>query len=333
MLNENEEVMKLVLDGREKYPNVRVIEVEQADLEHNLTIAGYEEYEEELQTFRVSEKARIVSAGEEIQIAPFNRQFGSKTLGQRALTIFAGPAMNFILAFVIFVIIGLVQGIPVDKPMVGKVMKDSVAEQAGLKQDDTIQAIDGKDTNTWKDVVTIVREHPNKEITLHVKRDSEQLNVKVTPSADKEGKEEVGRIGVYSPVEKSILGSIKSGFEQTYTWTKLIFDSLVKLVTGQFSINDLSGPVGIYNLTDQVVDYGFIRVLSLAAVLSINLGLFNLLPVPALDGGRLFFFLIEALRGKPIDRQKEGMVHFIGFALLMLLMLVVTWNDIRRFFL
>ncbi|MBC6971921.1 RIP metalloprotease RseP [Bacillus sp. Xin] len=333
VLNENEEVMKLVLDGREKYPNVRVIEVEQADLENNLTISGYEEYEEELQTFRVSEKARIVSAGEEIQIAPFNRQFGSKTLGQRALTIFAGPAMNFILAFVIFVIIGLVQGIPVDKPMIGKVMKDSVAEQAGLKQDDMIQAINGKDTNTWNDVVTIVREHPNKEITLHVKRDSEQFNVKVTPSADTEGKEKVGRIGVYSPVEKSIFGSIKSGFEQTYTWTKLIFDSLVKLVTGQFSINDLSGPVGIYNLTDQVVDYGVIRVLSLAAVLSINLGLFNLLPVPALDGGRLFFFLIEALRGKPIDRQKEGMVHFIGFALLMLLMLVVTWNDIRKFFL
>ncbi len=333
VLNENEEVMKLVLEGREKYPNVRVIEVEQADLEKNLTISGYEEYEEELQTFRVSEKARIVSAGEEIQIAPFNRQFGSKTLGQRALTIFAGPAMNFILAFVIFVIIGLVQGIPVDKPMIGKVMKDSVAEQAGLKQDDMIQAINGKDTNTWNDVVTIVREHPNKEITLHVKRDSEQFNVKVTPSADTEGKEKVGRIGVYSPVEKSIFGSIKSGFEQTYTWTKLIFDSLVKLVTGQFSINDLSGPVGIYNLTDQVVDYGVIRVLSLAAVLSINLGLFNLLPVPALDGGRLFFFLIEALRGKPIDRQKEGMVHFIGFALLMLLMLVVTWNDIRKFFL
>ena len=79
----------------------------------------------------------------------------------------------------------------------------------------------------------------------------------------------------------------------------------MKLVTGQFSINELSGPVGIYNLTDQVVDYGFTRVLNLAAVLSINLGLFNLLPVPALDGGRLFFFLIEALRGKPIDRQKK----------------------------
>lgn len=333
VLNEKDEVVKLVFDGYEKYPNVRVIEVEQADLEHNLTISGYEEYEEELQTFRVNEKARIITAGEEIQIAPYNRQFGSKKLGQRALTIFAGPAMNFILAFVIFVILGFVQGVPIDKPTVGKVMDNSAAQQAGLKENDTIQAIDGKNTSTWKDVVTIVRENPNKEITLQVKRDNEQFNVKVTPTLDKEGKDEVGRIGVYSPVEKTVMGSIKSGFEQTYQWTKLIFESLVKLVTGQFSINELSGPVGIYNLTDQVVDYGFTRVLSLAAVLSINLGLFNLLPVPALDGGRLFFFLIEALRGKPIDRQKEGMVHFIGFALLMLLMLVVTWNDIRKFFL
>lgn len=241
--------------------------------------------------------------------------------------------MNFILAFVIFVILGFVQGVPIDKPMVGKVMDNSAAQQAGLKENDTIQAIDGKNTSTWKDVVDIVRENPDKEITLQVKRDNEQFNVKVTPTLDKEGKDEVGRIGVYSPVEKTVMGSIKSGFEQTYQWTKLIFESLVKLVTGQFSINELSGPVGIYNLTDQVVDYGFTRVLSLAAVLSINLGLFNLLPVPALDGGSLFFFLIEALRGKPIDRQKEGMVHFIGFALLMLLMLVVTWNDIRKFFL
>ena len=110
------------------------------------------------------------------------------------------------------------------------------------------------------------------------------------------------------------------------------FESLVKLVTGQFSINELSGPVGIYNLTSSCRLWVY-ACTKFSAVLSINLGLFNLLPVPALDGGRLFFFLIEALRGKPIDRQKEGMVHFIGFALLMLLMLVVTWNDIRKFFL
>ncbi|MDC2864708.1 RIP metalloprotease RseP [Bacillus sp. BP-3] len=333
VLNEKEEVTKIVLDNREKYPNVRVVEVEQADLEHKLTISGYEEYEEELQTFRVHEKAHCISAGEETQIAPFNRQFGSKTLGQRALAIFAGPAMNFVLAFVIFVIIGFVQGIPVDKSMIGKVVSGSVAEKAGLHEDDIITSINNKPTNSWKDVTSIVRENPGKEITMGVTRDSKKVTIQVTPAAEKEGEVTVGRLGVQSPVEKSVLGSIKLGFEETYRWTKLIFVSLIQLVTGHFSINDLSGPVGIYNLTDQVVEYGTIRVMSLAAVLSINLGLFNLLPVPALDGGRLFFFLIEALRGKPIDRQKEGMVHFIGFALLMLLMLVVTWNDIRKFFL
>ncbi|WP_242219485.1 RIP metalloprotease RseP [Bacillus cereus group sp. BfR-BA-01380] len=333
VLNEKEEVTKIVLDNREKYPNVRVIEVEQADLEHKLIISGYEEYEEELQTFRVHEKAHCVSAGEETQIAPFNRQFGSKTLGQRALAIFAGPAMNFVLAFVIFIVIGLIQGIPVDKSMIGKVMPNSIAEKVGLHEGDKITSINQQPTNSWKDITNIVRENPGKEITMDITRDSKKMTIQVTPATEKEGNVTVGKLGVQSPVEKSVLGSIKSGFEETCRWTKLIFGSLIQLVTGHFSINDLSGPVGIYNLTDKVVEYGTIRVLSLAAVLSINLGLFNLLPVPALDGGRLFFFLIEALRGKPIDRQKEGMVHFIGFALLMLLMLVVTWNDIRKFFL
>jgi regulator of sigma E protease len=108
---------------------------------------------------------------------------------------------------------------------------------------------------------------------------------------------------------------------------------LGQLVTGQFSIDMLSGPVGIYASTDTVVQSGIYYVMKWAAILSINLGIMNLLPIPALDGGRLMFFAVEAVRGKPIDRHKEGMVHFIGFALLMLLMLVVTWNDIQRFFL
>lgn len=333
VFNESEEVIKLVLDNHEKYPNVRIIEVEEADLEHKLTISGYEEYEEELQMFRVHEKAKYVSNGEEMQIAPFHKQFGSKTVGQRALAIFAGPAMNFILAFVIFVLIGLIQGIPVDEPTIGKVLPDSVAEQAGLQENDEIRTINNEPTDSWKDVTSIVRQHPDQEITMDVKRDDELLSIKVTPAAAKEGDETVGRIGVQAPVERSVLGSIQSGFEQTYEWTKLILISIGQLITGQFSIDDLSGPVGIYNLTDQVAEAGVISLLSLTAVLSVNLGLFNLLPFPALDGGRLLFFLFEAVRGKPIDRQKESMVHFIGFALLMLLMLVVTWNDIRKFFL
>ena len=104
------------------------------------------------------------------------------------------------------------------------------------------------------------------------------------------------------------------------------------LVTGQFTIDALSGPVGIYKATEEVAKFGIYSLMNWAAILSINLGIMNLLPLPALDGGRLLFFLFEAIRGKPIDKQKEGMVHFVGIVLLMLLMLVVTWNDIQRFF-
>ncbi len=104
------------------------------------------------------------------------------------------------------------------------------------------------------------------------------------------------------------------------------------LVTGQFTIDALSGPVGIYKTTEEVAQYGIFTLMSWAGMLSINLGIMNLLPLPALDGGRLMFFVLEALRGKPVDKQKEGMVHFVGIMLLMLLMIVVTWNDIQRFF-
>ncbi len=103
-------------------------------------------------------------------------------------------------------------------------------------------------------------------------------------------------------------------------------------MTGVVGVDQLSGPVGIVKMTDQVADSGFSMLLTWTALLSVNLAVFNLLPLPALDGGRLLFLFLEALRGKPVDPQKEGLVHFVGFALLMLLMLVVTWNDIQKFF-
>ena len=148
-----------------------------------------------------------------------------------------------------------------------------------------------------------------------------------------EREDTIGIIGVYPPVEKDIVKAIQYGFTQTYFWTKQIFIILGDLVTGGFTIDSLSGPVGIYKSTEEVAQQGIFVLMKWGALLSINLGIMNLLPLPALDGGRLLFFLVEFLRGKPVDRQKEGLVHFIGFALLMLLMIVVTWNDIQRFFL
>jgi regulator of sigma E protease len=334
LLLNNGLVEKIILNNKEKYPNARIIEVDKADLDHKLTISGFpEDNEEELTVFNVSPHAVSVEDGVETQIAPYNRQFASKTLGQRTMAIFAGPMMNFILAFFIFLLIALFQGVPANEPVLGNLTEDGAAKQAGLLEGDHVESIDGAEISTWTDVVEIIRQSPNKELHFSINRDGKSLEIPVTPKEMKAEDQSIGIIGVYSPVEKSPLRALTFGFEQTYFWTKEIFIQVGKLITGQFSIDMLSGPVGIYVSTDTVAKSGIYNLMRWAAILSINLGIMNLLPLPALDGGRLMFFGVEALRGKPIDRHKEGMVHFIGFALLMLLMLVVTWNDIQKFFL
>ncbi|PLT31649.1 RIP metalloprotease RseP [Peribacillus deserti] len=327
-------VNKIILNNKEKYPNIKVVEVEAADLEHKLVIEGYEDGEDqELETFRVHPEAMLVEDGAENQIVPYDRQFGSKTLGQRTMAIFAGPMMNFLLAIVLFWIIGAFQGIVVDEPKLGGLTKDGAAISSGLKKGDAVQSIDGTEVSDWMDIQEAIQKHPGEEIVFIVDRDGKTLEIPVTPKEIEREQQKIGVIGVYPPVEKSPTKVLASGFTETYFWTKQIGSMLGQLVTGQFSIDALSGPVGIYKSTEEVAKSGVVYLLKWAAVLSINLGIMNLLPIPALDGGRLLFFAVEAVRGKPIDRQKEGMVHFIGFALLMLLMLVVTWNDIQRFFL
>ncbi|KIY21505.1 MULTISPECIES: RIP metalloprotease RseP [Mesobacillus] len=335
LLLEKNEVQKIILTNKEKYPDARIIEVEKADIEHELVIKGYEEGEDDslLKSYPVSKTAVIVENNTETQIAPYDRQFASKTLGQRTMAIFAGPMMNFILAMVVFIILALFQGIPSNEPVLGKLTADGSALKAGLQEGDVVNSIEGSEVSSWQDVVEIIRKNPGTELDFSINRQGQNLDMPVTPEVkDVEG-QKIGLIGVYSPVEKSPIKSISYGVKETYFWTTEIFSMLGKLLTGQFSIDALSGPVGIYVSTDTVAKSGIFYLMKWAGILSINLGIMNLLPFPALDGGRLTFFAIEALRGKPIDKQKEGMVHFIGFALLMLLMLVVTWNDIQRFFL
>lgn len=336
ILNGKDEVIsKIILNNKDKYPEARIIEVEHADIEHDMIIKGYVEGEEEetLKVFKVSPNAVLVEDGTETLIAPYDRQFASKTLGQRTMAIFAGPMMNFVLAFAVFVLIALMQGIPTNEPALGKLTSDGAAYEAGLKEGDIVNSVDGAEISSWSDVVEIIRQNPNKELEFSVDRNGEELTIPVTPKVQDVEGEKIGIIGVYSPMEKSPLKALSYGAKETYFWTKEIFMMLGKLVTGQFSIDALSGPVGIYVSTDTVAKSGIYYLMKWAGILSINLGIMNLLPIPALDGGRLMFFAVEAVRGKPVDRQKEGMVHFIGFALLMLLMLVVTWNDIQRFFL
>ncbi|APH05225.1 RIP metalloprotease RseP [Bacillus weihaiensis] len=334
LFNNENNVEKIILNNKEKYPSATVIEVEHVDLEHDMFISGYEHGEDDhIKRFEVSETSFFILDGQETQIAPYNRQFQSKKVSQRIAAIFAGPAMNFLLAFVILFSLGLIQGAPMDSPQLGELTDEGSAKASGLKEGDVIHSIEGTSTSSWGEVVKIIQTNPDTELTFEVERAGQMLSFEVVPEAAKVGEETIGRIGAYNPVDKSFVSSLKYGFIETFVWTKEILVGLGNLITGQFSIDMLSGPVGIYDMTDQVAESGTTNLLRWAALLSINLGIVNLLPIPALDGGRLLFLFIEALRGKPIDRQKEGIVHFIGFSLLMLLMLVVTWNDIQRLFL
>ncbi|WP_341322718.1 RIP metalloprotease RseP [Solibacillus sp. FSL H8-0523] len=330
--NEDNIVEKIVLNQKTQYQNVVFLEVERADLERELWIEGYDE-EEKLVRYQVARTATVVENGTEQIIAPYDRQFNSKSVGARAMAIFAGPLFNFILAFFIFMVIGLIQGIPVDDPIIATVNEDSPASVAGLQDGDKVVKVDGETITSWDELSEQIQTNPATAITFDVERaDGSTATLEVTPKAVEQNGEEFGQIGVMRSMDTNPLKAVVYGAEETYNMTVLILKMVGKLVTGQFSIDDLSGPVGIYKATETVVTFGLYNVLYWAAMLSVNLGIMNLLPLPALDGGRLLFFAFEAVRGKPLDSQKEGMVHFVGIVLLMILMVVVTWNDIQRFF-
>ncbi|MGE7693531.1 RIP metalloprotease RseP [Lysinibacillus sp. NPDC094177] len=334
IVDEDNVVKKLIFNQNNKQlPDLLFLEVERADLEKELFVEGYDE-EEKLVRYSVARDCILVENGKETLIAPYDRQFNAKTVGQRAMTIFAGPLFNFILAFVIYLLIGLIHGVPTYEPIITEVVENDPAAQAGMLAGDRVTAIDGQVVEKWQDLATFVQDHPGENITVTVDRNGKQVNLNMTVKEIVQNDEKHGQIGVKyeSPREFNPLKAVVYGAQETYNMTARIFELLGMLITGKFTIDALSGPVGIYKATEQVAQYGFINLMNWAAMLSINLGIMNLLPLPALDGGRLLFFGFEAVRGKPIDRQKEGLVHFVGIVLLMILMVVVTWNDIQRFF-
>jgi regulator of sigma E protease len=331
VFNGRQEVSQIIINNKSKHPEAKVVQVEKIDLEHELFVQAYDD--DELVRYKVNEKAVLVQDEQPTQIAPWNRQFGSKSVGQRALAIFAGPMMNFVLAFVLLAALALMQGIPVDRAEVGEIMEGGAAEEAGLVEGDQVTSIENTPVDTWEEMTTIIQQNPNESITFTVVRNGQTESIAVTPN-ERVGQmgDAEGFIGVTQPREFSVIGSLTFGVTQTYLFMTMIFEVLGLLVTGQFSLDYVAGPVGIYNYTGEAAALGIFVLMQWAAALSVNLGIINLLPIPAMDGGRLVFIGLEGLRGKPIDPQKEGMVHLVGFALLFLLVIFVTWNDINRLF-
>lgn len=322
----DDRVTKLYLDRLDERTDVLRGEVKSIDLEKDLKIRL--NVDGDVQQYEVHPQALVIGRGQETQIAPVDRQFSSKTVGQRALAIVAGPVMNFILAFVLFGLAIQMTGIVVDQPtkvVINGVVEHSPAEAAGLQKGDWVKSVDGQTIGGDLDAfVRRIEASVGRSMKWVVDRKGEEISLTVTPGPD-------GKVGIYPGPEKRRPGigeSVMLASAAMVDWTRVIFEGFQKLVYGEIKIEDMSGPVGTTKVTLDIARQGLPYLTNWAAVLSLYLGIFNLLPIPALDGSRLIFLGLEAVRGRPIDPNREGMVHFIGFAMLMLLMVVVTYYDI-----
>ena len=266
-----------------------------------------------------------------------DRSFQKKSVWARISVVAAGPVFNFIMAFVLAVII--LGNIGISAPIVAQVEDGYGAQAAGLQAGDEIIKMNHKHIHFFKEISMYTLFHAGETVEVTYERNGERNTVEVQPTYD----EEQGRYryGIYGSGEYTKFGPLKtlqySVYEVKY-WIQYTVGSLKMLLTHQVSVNDLSGPVGIVKTIGDTYDmsksdgvfYVWMNLLNLALLLSANLGVMNLLPIPALDGGRLVFLVIEAIRGKRVSEDKEGMVHFIGLLCLFGLMILIMFNDIRK---
>ena len=300
-----------------------------------MTLSGYFVHSEEKVNLTVSKQATIIeSDGTEVVVAPIERQFNSASLWNRIKTNAAGPMNNFILSIIIFIIVGFMQGgVPSNDPVIGQVSDQSAAHEAGLQTSDKIISIDGVDIHSWDEMTSIVRSSADKTLSMTIQRNGDTKNVSITPkSVEGQNGSKIGQLGVTRTLDNSILSILGYGFTQTITVVVIVLSALGSIFTKGFNLNQLGGPVAIYSLTSQVAENGLIDLLSFMGMISANLGVMNLLPIPALDGGKLVLNFIEGIRKKPLDPEKEGYLTIAGAIFLFALMLLVTWNDIMKLF-
>ena len=331
-LNEAGVVTRINLTGKQLDNLSLPMNVTSFDFEEKLEITGL--VLEESKTYKVDHDATIVEEdGTEVRIAPLDVQYQNATVWGRLITNFAGPMNNFILGILLFIFLMFMQGGVADLSSNAVSITDGGALQAaGLVTGDKILSVNGDATDSYTEVATIISKAAEDATTapsfdLVVEHDGATKNVTVTA----EKVDGTYRIGISPILKTGFVDKIVGGFQEAGATALLIVTALKNLIAN-FDVKQLGGPVAIYKVSAQAAEFGLASVLGLMAMLSINLGIFNLIPIPALDGGKIVMNILEAIRRKPLKPETESYITLAGVAVMVVLMIVVTWNDIIRVF-
>lgn len=331
-LNEAGVVTRVNLTGKQLDNLSLPMNVTSFDFEEKLEITGL--VLEESKTYKVDHDATIVEEdGTEVRIAPLDVQYQNATVWGRLITNFAGPMNNFILGILVFIFLMFMQGGVADLSSNAVSITDGGALQAaGLVTGDKILSVNGDATDSYTEVATIISKAAEDAKTapsfdLVVEHDGATKNVTVTA----EKVDGTYRIGISPILKTGFVDKIVGGFQEAGATALLIVTALKNLIAN-FDVKQLGGPVAIYKVSAQAAEFGLASVLGLMAMLSINLGIFNLIPIPALDGGKIVMNILEAIRRKPLKPETESYITLAGVAVMVVLMIVVTWNDIIRVF-
>jgi regulator of sigma E protease len=270
------------------------------------------------------------------------RSFQHRPMWQRAAIVMAGPAFNFFFACLALFVLFAVSGLPYVPTEVGRIIEDSPAQRAGLKSGDLIVAVDGTPVKRWEELSRQIREHGGQTLLLAVKRANENLDIKVTPEKRESEnlfgqKVQAFQIGVASSErlvteELGPFQALEEGVSYSLRIAALTLQSLFKLITRELSMDTLGGPIMIAQVAGKQAEMGLSHLIHFMAVLSVNLTLLNLLPIPVLDGGHLVFLFLEALRGKPVPLKHREVAQAVGMMLILTLMVLVFYHDLVRVF-
>lgn len=278
-------------------------------------------------------------AGEDLETdqkseIPKEKQMQNKKWHQRFMTIIAGVLFNFILAIVLLFVIGLINGSPSLENRVGEVSEGSPASIAGLKKNDKIIKVGNKKVSNSDMLMLELQVQSKKQTTFVVEKENgSKKTITITPKKITEDHESYQYgFSLDSKIEKGVFAAIKYAFSKTISLVEQMVYIIGYLFMGKLSLNSLAGPVGIFQVVGETAKAGFLNIIYLIAFMSINVGFINLLPIPAFDGGRLLFLIIEKIKRSPVSPNVENTIHAVGFVLLMLLMVVITYNDIVRLF-